>query len=121
MRLLGIIILIAGFVAMNWKTLAARDIIYGVALDQMHRLPQQESYAREDVHLAMDRVAHDVWDRATPTFYFSGVAMLVGGLVAAVAPRKQGREKAQPDGAANRNQPIRSETNRTSAAAGSDR
>jgi hypothetical protein len=30
-------------------------------------------------------------------------------------------EKSEPDGAANRSQPIRSETNRTSAAAGSDR
>jgi demethylmenaquinone methyltransferase/2-methoxy-6-polyprenyl-1,4-benzoquinol methylase len=33
----------------------------------------------------------------------------------------QSRGEAEPDGAANRSQPIRSETNRTSAAAGSDR
>jgi len=31
------------------------------------------------------------------------------------------KTKAEPDGAANRSQPIRAETNRTSVAAGSDR
>jgi hypothetical protein len=36
-------------------------------------------------------------------------------------PGKDERKHAQANGAANRNQPIRSETNRTSVAAGSDR
>jgi hypothetical protein len=121
MRALGFILLIAGFAAMNWETLAARDIIYGAATDQMHRMPQQESYTREDVHLGVVRVAHDVWDRATPTFYFSGVAMLAGGLLAVFAPKRQTREKAQQDGAANGSQPNRSETNGTSSVAGSRR
>jgi hypothetical protein len=43
-------------------------------------------------------------------------AMGVGLLVAAIR-----RKRAEPDGAANRSQPIRTETSRTSAAAGPDR
>jgi hypothetical protein len=74
---------------MNWKTLDARDIIYGAATDQMQRMPRQESYARDDVRLGMVRVATDVWDRSTTTFYLSGVAMLVGGFLLAFAPKKQ--------------------------------
>jgi len=118
MRVLGFILLFAGFAVMNCKMFAARDIIYGAAASQMERMPQQEAYTRQEVLQGMSRVGHAVWG-ATDTFYFSGVAMLVGGLLAAVAPRKQAPQKAQPDGAANRSQPVRSETSRTSAAAGS--
>ena len=103
MRILGFILLVVGFAAMNWKTLDARDIIYRAATDEMQRMPQQESYAHNDVRLGMVRVAHDVWDRTTTTFYLSGVAMLAGGLFVAFSPKRQRHEteKAQPSAGGN--------------------
>jgi hypothetical protein len=89
----------------------ARDIAYGAAGDQMGRLPKQESYDRNDVSLRMIRVASDVWDRAIPTFYFSGVAMLVGGLLAAFGAKRpklaaRTAQSGRPDGIA----PVRAPT-----------
>lgn len=92
MRLLGFALLVIGFAVMNWKTMQARDITLGVVSEQLHRMPQQESYSVEDVRLAMKRVARDTWDRTTSWFYFSGVVMLTGGLLAAFGQRRQRHE-----------------------------
>lgn len=103
MRILGFTLLIVGFAAMNWKIMQARDIQYGAASDQMQRMSQQESYARKDVMIGMVRVASDVWDHTTLTFYFSGVAMLAGGLLTAFGPKRQRHEThtAQPSAGGN--------------------
>ncbi len=91
MRILGFTLLVLGFAVMNWKSMQARDIQWGAVATVMNRMPQQESYERQDLWHGMICVAQDVWSE-TDWFCFSGAAMFAGGLLVAFAPKKQRRE-----------------------------
>lgn len=67
------------------------------------------------------RVASEADKRRLYDVLASGDEAKIRGAVDHISEAGMTSEKTEPDGAANRSQPIRSETNSTSAAAGSDR
>ena len=95
MRLLGYILLIGGFVAINWKMGQAREIIYGACHEQEQRMAQQQSYSHDEVRLAMVNAASTTWDRTAPWFVKPGFVMIIGGFLLDMAARqRRGRDNA---------------------------
>jgi len=105
-------------------TLLAFEFLLAVALGQAGFVNRSElDRAFIEWHLrptTKSRAAFERQKRITEVqrWSFSGVlfAVLAGGTILVYRVRK-----GEPDGAANRSQPIRAETTRTSVAAGSDR
>jgi hypothetical protein len=89
MRLFGYILLIGGFVAINWEMMAARDIIYGACRDLEEQMAQQQFYTRDDVRIAMVNAANATWQRTAPWFVKPGLAMLIGSFLLDRAARQK--------------------------------
>ena len=81
MKFFGYTLLFVGFAAMNWKTLQAREIALSVVSEHMQRMPQQESYSREEVRQTLRGAVADTWGRSTPWFYFCASAIFAGGVL----------------------------------------
>jgi hypothetical protein len=91
MRNLGYILLIVGFIATNWKIMHARDIKYTVVSEELRRMPQQESYSREDVRKSLDSAVTDSWLSMSPWSFFPSWAMLAGGVLLGISCRQKRR------------------------------
>jgi hypothetical protein len=88
MRILGYILLIIGFGAINWKVMQGRDIIYGAALEQPQGMAQQ-TYSSHDVQIALIRATHETWDRSAPWLYGSGAIIFIGGILIDIGARRR--------------------------------
>jgi len=95
MRILGYVLLIIGFGAINSKMGQARAIIYGVANEQLQEMPQQQTYSSHDVYVALNRATRDTWHRSVPWFYSCGTIIFIGGILLDLGARRR-RVKAVP-------------------------
>ncbi len=86
MRILGYTLIIIGFVAINWKDLQGRDIIYGAANEQSQWLQQHRD---ENIEIAFIRATHETWDRSVPWFYNSAAVIVIGGILLDMGARRR--------------------------------
>jgi hypothetical protein len=92
--ILGYILLIGGFVSMNLKTFAGREITMGVVVEQWQRMPQEQSYTREYVRDTVEKAASTTWRRTAPPILNRAWIMIVGGILIDIgARRKRTREQ----------------------------
>jgi hypothetical protein len=88
-RLLGYILLVVGLLSVCWKQTDARRIIYTTASEQSQRLPQQETFTRDEVHLAILNTSYSVWDSTSPWFIMPAVIMFTGGVLVDIGRRRR--------------------------------
>ena len=82
MRLIGYILLFGGFAAITLTGLHAREYRYAVVSQELQQLSlRQDSYAGEDVRQALSRAVSTSWDHIYIISFFSGIAMLAGGVL----------------------------------------
>jgi hypothetical protein len=111
----------AGF-RQDWVSYAGTGLnIFGGATRSGHGRPGPIVLLKPEVIADYCRSASEMEKRRLYDVFASGDEEKIRELADHISEAEMTLEKTEPDGAANRSQPIRGKTNRTSAAVGSDR
>jgi hypothetical protein len=117
-KIAAYVLLIGGFLWISVITVEWFDAPHRHAwVEQSEQLPGGDNVPREAAVAGLRNVQKSL-DGYYSQLFIAGFLMLVGGVVNGINLR---RKVTEQDGPANGSQPIRSETNRTSSAAGSGR
>jgi hypothetical protein len=97
-RLLGYILLIGGLALVSVNLIPRGGVIKAMCIQQWEAMPHQQPNTRDDVLLAMEKVARSAWNEGSWPIG-GGLIIFIGGVLLDMGSRRKEGRKGQPNDA----------------------
>jgi hypothetical protein len=96
-KLVGYLVLLFGFAALSLPVYPDNGSFKALSIHQWQDMPQQETYSRDDLLAAMEKVAGSAWHRRDRPPIGGALVMLIGAILIDIGSRRKKVREQQPD------------------------